>query len=118
LDREVCDWSRFRNRRQVSSYTGLCPGEYSSGGKRLQGSVTKHGNPRLRAALVELAWRLVRFQPQYPPVRKRLALLAPGARATGAVRKKAIVAVARQLAVDLWRLNTHQTTAEKLGLEI
>jgi transposase len=118
LEREVCDWSRFRNRRQVSSYTGLCPGEYSSGGKRLQGSVTKHGNPRLRAALVELAWRLVRFQPQYPPVRKRLAILAPGARATGAVRKKAIVAVARQLAVDLWRLNTHQTTPEKLGLEI
>ena len=90
--REVCDWSRFHNRRQVSSYTGLCPGEYSSGGKRVPGSVTKHGNPRLRAALVELAWRLVRFQPQYPPVKKRIALLAKGAKATGAARKKAIVA--------------------------
>ena len=113
--REVCDWSRFHNRRQVSSYTGLCPGEYSSGGKRVPGSVTKHGNPRLRAALVELAWRLVRFQPQYPPVRKRLALLAKGAKATGAARKKAIVAVARQLAVDLWRLHTGRCTAEQLG---
>ena len=61
LTREVCDWGRFKNRRQVASYTGLCPGEYSSGGKRIQGSVTKHGNPRLRAALVELAWRLVRL---------------------------------------------------------
>ena len=30
LTREVCDWHRFSNRRQVSSYTGLCPGEYSS----------------------------------------------------------------------------------------
>jgi len=114
--REVCDWSRFQNRRQVSSYTGLCPGEYSSGSKRVPGSVTKHGNPRLRAALVELAWRLVRFQPQYPPVRKRLALLAKGAKATGAARKKAIVAVARQLAVDLWRLHTGRCTAEQLGL--
>jgi len=114
--REVCDWSRFHNRRQVSSYTGLCPGEYSSGGKRVPGSVTKHGNPRLRAALVELAWRLVRFQPQYPPVKKRLGLLAKGARATGAARKKAIVAVARQLAVDLWRLQTGRCTPAQLGL--
>src|SRR5882724_11644812 len=63
IDREIGDWHRFNNRRQVSSYTGLCPGEYSSGNTRLQSCVTKHGNPRLRAALVELAWRLVRFQP-------------------------------------------------------
>jgi transposase len=116
LSHEVCDWHRFKNRRQVSSYTGLCPGEHSSGGRRVQGSVTKHGNPRLRAALVECAWRLVRFQPQYPPVSKRLAILAKGAKATGAARKKAIVAVARHLAVDLWRLQTGQCHAAQLGL--
>ena len=116
VNREVCDWARFQNRRQVSSYTGLCPGEYSSGGKRVTGSVTKHGNPRLRAALVELAWRLVRFQPDYPPIQKRLGVLAKGAKATGAARKKAIVAVARQLAVDLWRLDTGRCTAGQLGL--
>jgi transposase len=118
LRREVCDWQRFSNRRQVSSYTGLCPGEYSSGGSRVTGSVTKHGNPRLRAALVELAWRMVRFQPAYPPVQKRIGLLGKGAKATGAQRKKAIVAVARQLAVDLWRLNTGRCTAAQLGLHV
>ena len=116
IGREICDWHRFNNRRQVSSYTGLCPGQYSSGNKRVMGSVTKHGNPRLRAALVELAWRMVRFQPEYPPIKKRLAILARGAKATGAQRKKAIVAVARQLAVDLWRLNTGRASAEDLGL--
>jgi len=115
LSREVCDWQRFQNRRQVASYTGLCPGEHSSGAKRVQGSVTKHGNPRLRASLVELAWRLVRFQPAYPPVQQRLPVLAKGARATGAQRKKAIVAVARHLAVDLWRLHTGQCSAQQLG---
>ena len=115
LSREVCDWRRFANRRQVASYTGLCPGEHSSGAKRVQGHVTKHGNPRLRAALVELAWRLVRFQPAYPPVAKRLAILAKGAKATGAQRKKAIVAVARHLAIDLWRLHTGQCGAQQLG---
>jgi len=49
LEREVCDWTRFQNRRQVSSDLGLCPREDSSGGQRRQGAITKHGNPRLRA---------------------------------------------------------------------
>ena len=118
LTREICDWHRFNNRRAISCYTGLCPGERSSGSKRVPGSVTKRGNPRIRAALVECAWRMVRFQPQYPPVQKRLAVLAKGSRAIGAVRKKAIVAVARRLAVDLWRIHTGRKTAEELGLTI
>ncbi len=118
LTREICDWHRFNNRRVISSYTGLCPGERSSGSKRVPGSVTKRGNPRVRAALVECAWRMVRFQPQYPPVAKRLAILAKGSRATGAVRKKAIVAVARHLAVDLWRIHTGRMTPEAIGLKI
>ena len=83
----------------------------------MPGAVTKHGNPRLRAALVELAWRLVRFQPGYPPVKKRLGILAKGVQATGGARKQAIVAVARQLAVDLWRWQTGQCRAEALGLQ-
>jgi transposase len=118
IDREIGDWHRFNNRRQIASYTGLCPGEYSSGNTRLQSCVTKHGNPRVRAALVELAWRLVRFQPNYKPVRKWRRILAKGALATGAARKKAIVAVARQLAVDLWRMRTGRCKAQALGLEI
>ncbi len=116
IDREVGDWHRFKNRRQPASYTGLCPGEYSSGKTRVQSCVTKHGNPRLRAALVETAWRLVRFQPTYKPVVRWRRILAKGALATGAARKKAIVAVARQLAVDLWRLRTGQVQPETLGL--
>src|SRR5881227_3012382 len=118
IDREIGDWRRFNNRRQIASYTGLCPGEYSIGQSRLQGCVTKHGNPRLRAALVELAWRIVRFQPNYRTVCKWKARLAKGALSTGAARKKAIVALARQLAVDLWRVRTGRLTHEQLGLEI
>lgn len=118
IDREIGNWHRFVNRRQVGSYTGLCSGEYSSGQTRLQTCVTKHGNPRLRAALVELAWRLVRFQPEYKPIIKWRRVLAQGALATGAARKKAIVAVARQLAVDLWRIRTGRLQPEQLGLSI
>ena len=116
MTREIFSWERFSNRRAISCYTGLCPSEHTSGTKRVPGSVTKRGNPRLRAALVECAWRMVRFQPNYPPVKKRLSVLAKGARATGAQRKKAIVAVARHLAVDLWRIHTGRCSAAQLGL--
>jgi transposase len=39
LSREICDWARFRNRRQVSSYTGLCLGVRQSGASRHEGSI-------------------------------------------------------------------------------
>lgn len=111
LVREICEWGRFRNRRQVSSYTGLCPGVRQSGGRKRDGSINRYGNPRVRALLIELVWRLARWQPAYPPVR---ALVAGIAR--GAARRKCAVAAARKLAVDLWRLATGQTTPEKLKL--
>ena len=114
LRREVGDWSRFQNRRQVGSYTGLCGGVSASGRTCHLLPITKHGNVRLRTALVELAWRLVYWQPQCVLVRKWARVLA-NPRGTRAARKKAIVAIARQLAVDLWRWETGRTTPQALG---
>jgi transposase len=108
---EMVRWERFENRRQVASYCGLCPSEYSSGQTQRQGSIDKHGNPRLRHVLVETVWRLLRWQPHYPPMKKLIE--SP----TGRSRRRAAVAVARRLAIDLWRLATGKATLEKLGLE-
>jgi transposase len=115
ITREVCDPKRFQNRRQVSSYLGLCPGEHSSGARQQRGRITKTGNPRLRWALCEAAWRLVRFQPDYRLCKKwREQILNP--KIGAGRRKQLIVALARGFGVDWWRLCTGQTTAEKLGL--
>jgi len=111
---EVLDWHRFKNRRQVASLTGMCPSVHASGGHRVQGSITKHGNPRIRRLLVELAWRVIRFQPNYPPVQKWQKQLAN--KSAGGGRKKAAVAIGRRLAIDLWRLETGRTTAAQLHL--
>src|SRR5712671_4037897 len=70
LEREILDWNRFKNRRQVGSYTGLCPREDSSSNRRFQGSINKHGNRRVRPLLVECMWRLSVFQPEYRAVKK------------------------------------------------
>lgn len=112
LDSESLDWSRFENRRGPASYTGLCPSENSSGASRRQGSVTKHGNPRVRHLLVEAIWRMLACQPDYRPLRQVRAAL--GARA----RKRAAVAAARRLAIDLWRLHTGRRTPAQLGLRL
>jgi transposase len=114
---EVCDWKRFNNRRQVGSMTGLCASESTSGPSRQQGSVTKHGNPVMRWVLVEMAWRLTRFQTQCHAVAGWKQDLA-AAKLTTTKRKKIIVAIARQLAVDLWRVATGQTTFEKLNFTL
>jgi transposase len=114
LQREVLDWNRFKNRRQVASLTGLCPSVHASGRHSLQGAITKHGNPRLRRLLVELAWRVIRFQPHYPPVQKWKKQLENRSAKGG--RKKAAVAIGRHLAIDLWRMETGRTTAAQLHL--
>ena len=114
LEREVCRWDRFTNRRQVGSYTGLCGGVSASGQSHRLLSITKHGNVRLRTALVELAWRMVLWQPECKLV-KRWWPVVGNPRATRAARKKAIVAMARQLAVDLWRWRTGKAKPADLG---
>ena len=60
-----------------------------------------------------MAWRLVRFQPNYGPiVRWAEALGSPNK----ALKKKAIVAVARRLLVDIWKMRTGRTSPQALGL--
>lgn len=115
VGREIGDWQRFTNRRQVASYTGLCPSVYASGRRLVNGSISKHGNPRLRAALIELAWRLVNWQPHYPPVAKWRELLLDKKTPSGR-KKKAIVAIGRHLAIDLWRLATGRCRPQDLQL--
>jgi transposase len=114
VEREVGQWDRFDNRRQVGSYTGLCGGVSASGNSRHMLPITKHGNVRLRTALIELAWRLVTWQRDCKLVKKWWPVLG-NVKASKAAKKKAIVAMARQMAVDLWRWRTGRAKPEDLG---
>ena len=114
VEREIGDWHRFSNRRQVGSYTGLCGGVSASGNSHHLLPITKHGNVRLRTALVELAWRLVVWQRDCALVKKWRPVFG-NPKATKAAKKKAIVAMARQMAVDLWRWRTGRVPAQTFG---
>ena len=111
LEGEVCDWARFSNRKQIGSYTGCCPGEHSSGGHRRVGAIDRMGNGRMRALLVEAVWRFLRWQPEWKAAQRMKVKLADGT----SMRKKTVVALARQLAVDLWRWRTGRCTLAELG---
>jgi len=111
LDGEVCDWQRFTHRKAVGSYTGCCPSEHSSGGVQRFGSIDRHGNAHVRVLLVEAVWRLLRWQPGWHARLKYLQRLKHGA----SLKKKMAVALARQLAIDLWRWRTGRCTAAELG---
>jgi transposase len=111
IDGEVCNWTRFRHRKAVGSYTGCCPSEYSSGGVQRFGAIDRHGNKHVRVLLVEAVWRLLRWQPNWHARQKYLEKLRVGA----SLKKKMAVALARQLAIDLWRWRTGRATTAQLG---
>ena len=99
LTREVY-YRQFVNRRQVASYIGIAPSAYDSGdGHRSQG-ISKAGNRLARVAMVEAAWLWLRHQPD-----SALSLWfhdrTQGQK--GRIRRVMIVALARKLAIALWR---------------
>jgi transposase len=93
----------FDNRRQLASYAGLAPTPWQSGSVDREQGVSKAGNPRLRAILIELAWLWLRHQPQ-----SALALWFKERvkRNGGRMKKTTIVALARKLLVALWKYVT------------
>ena len=56
--------SRFRRSKQVVSYLGLNPREYSSGGRQKLGKISKQDNTLMRWLLIEAAQRATRLDPQ------------------------------------------------------
>jgi transposase len=68
---ELGDLTRFENPKQLMSYLGLTPCEYSSGERQRRGAITKTGNHHARRILIEAAWSY-RFSPKVSPeIQKR-----------------------------------------------
>jgi transposase len=124
---EIGDWRRFATARELMSYLGLTPSEYSSGDQQHRGHITKCGNEHARRLLIEAAWhyrhrpRRARTGPDVPPdvsarawraqVRlhhRHRSLTSHGKRSTVAT-----VAVARELAGFLWAAMTSQPLREE-----
>ncbi len=125
---EVGSFKRFSSPRDLMGYTGLIPSEYSSGGTRYQGKITKTGNTHIRRVLVESAWSYrhkpnisgdlkKRQQGQDAAVQSiawkaqtRLHLKYARMSAKGKPHGKIIAAVTRELAGFIWAIATSVET--------
>jgi transposase len=119
---EIGEFSRFSSPRQLMSYAGLVPKEYSSGSSRWQGSITKIGNAQIRRVLCESAWayrhspslkgELLKRQEGQDPEVKRISWKAQDRlhkkyyriTSRGKSGKHAAVAVARELIGFVWAI--------------
>ena len=62
---EIGDFRRFAHPRELASWLGITPSEYSSGNQQHRGHITKAGNRHARRLLVEAAWHY-RHRPRRP----------------------------------------------------
>ncbi len=130
---EIGDFRRFGAPRELMSYLGLTPSEYSSGDQQHRGHITKTGNRHARRLLVEAAWhyryparlskRIATNRPHVPPQvssrawqaqirlhHRHRTLTSHGKRST-----VANVAVARELCGFIWAAMTDQPLREEVA---
>lgn len=89
---------RFRSGREVAAYVGLVPRLYESGQTSRKGRITKQGNRTLRWLLTMAAHAVLRSKTDSALTRWGRSLVERCG------RRKAVVAVARKLAVTMWAI--------------
>jgi transposase len=97
---ELFGWRQFRNRREVAAAIGLTPSPYDSGDSQREQGISRAGNWRVRKLLIEIGWAWLRLQPNSQLsqwYKQRFA------NAGKRMRRIGIVALARRLAIALWR---------------
>jgi len=99
LSREVY-YRQFANQRQVGSFLGLTPSPYDSGDEERCQGISRAGSGHARAVMIETAWLWIKHQPKSALSRWFVERTAGQSKR---VRKIMIVAVARKLAIALWR---------------
>ena len=106
---EFFGWREFHNRKEVAALAGLTGTPHQSGKSDKDQGISKAGNPRVRRLMVELAWLWLRWQPNSRTTRWFHEHVG---KAGSRGKRKAIVAVARKLLVELWHFAEHDVIPE------
>jgi transposase len=101
------DMSVFPDEHHLSSWTGICPGNEESAGKRLR-SATRHGNRWLCRALTEAAWAASHAKDTYLAAQYRRLAARRG-------KKRALVAVGHSILVIIYHILKHKLEYRDLG---
>ena len=109
-------WRRFENRRQVGACVGLVPQPFDSGDSHADQGISKQGNRRVRALLIEMSWLWLRYQPGSAISRWYAQRIGDGKSKRS--KRVAIVAVARRLVIALWRYLEHDVVPDSAVLKL
>ena len=127
---EIGDMRRFNTPRELMSYLGLVPSEYSSGGRTARGGITKAGSKDARRVLIEGAWtyrhkaavgpdNLARLDDLPKAVRDiawkaqvRLCARYRRLAARGKAQTVVTTAIAREMAAFIWAIARHVQPVE------
>jgi transposase len=105
---EIGELSRFRNRRQLAAYLGLVPSSNESGERsNCKGHITRQGPWRVRKVLCQAFWSAIRSDPKIGLWYERQVKRNPK------IRKIAVVAGMRRLAIVMWRRGLSGDPPEK-----
>lgn len=121
---EIGDFARFSHPRELASWLGITPSEYSSGEQQHRGHITKAGNRHARRLLIEAAWHY-RHAPRRPVKGSQPSARAWQAQVRLHHRHRHLtehgkrstvvtVAIARELAAFLWADLTNQPSREEV----
>jgi len=91
----IGDWRELKNIRQLGGFLGVVPTEHSTGDGTHRGSITRTGDERLRAKLIQAAWAAIRQDAELRHFFRAVCQRHPPDRGP----RIAIVAVARKLTV-------------------
>ena len=105
----------FTTAAHLASWTGLCPGNHESAGKRHSGR-RRPGNQHLQSLLVECAWAAVRHDGYLKSLYHRHVMKWGGYRSPTA-KKKAIVVAAHALIVIIWHILATAQPCQDLGAD-
>ena len=101
------DMTRFPTDRHCASWSGLCPGQDESAGKRRSGR-TRKGNPALRGALIQAAHAAARTKDTYLSAQYHRLAARRG-------KKRAAVAVAHTILTIVYHILRTGSTYRELG---
>lgn len=97
---EFFGWRVFKNVKEVGAAAGLAPTPYDSGDSQIEQGISKSGNRRVRALMVEVGWYWVIHQSKSKLSQWFMERYGGGGKR---MRRIGIVALARKLLIALWK---------------
>ena len=101
------DMERFRTAAHLAKWSGLCPGNNESAGKRKKG-IGSRGNPTLKSTMVQCAQSAVLKKGTFLRAQYDRLVVRRG-------KKRAIVAVAHSMIIAIWHMLKYDKDYHDLG---